>query len=380
MRIGIDLIPITGKEAGLQRYAQQLIEGLAEFDRENQYVLFLNEKAYGLLSVKKDNFKNIKVRTLPRTHFFYDQIYLPLRALFENLDVLHSPVSAPPIFYLNKSVVTVHDLTWVFYPETMTMIAHLYWNFFMGWGIKRARRIIAVSESTKKDLLNHYNLPEASVRVIYESLINGLNQAELTKDYIERVKKKYELSERYLLYVGILEPRKNIKGLIQAFHKAKREAKFEYKMVIVGGKGWLFSEIFQVVKDLNLEDDVIFTGFVPDEDLPGIYSGAELFVFPSLYEGFGLPPLEAVSYGLPVIISNTSSLPEVIGDAGIPVDPNNPDDIAQAMLRVIKDKNLRMELKDKGLCRIKEFPLERMIRETIKVYEEVADEDPSDIN
>lgn len=371
MRIGIDLIPIIGGGAGLQRYAQQLIEGLAKFGHENEYVLFLNEKVYNSFSIKQDNFKNIKVRTPPRTRFVFGQIYLPFRSIFENLDLLHSPVSASPYFTSKKSVVTVLDLTFLLYPETMTKRSRFYWDFFMRLSIKKAWRIITMSESTKGDLINYFGVPDKKIRVIHISLIEDLSRSKLAKSHIERVKKKYGLPERYILYLGTLEPRKNIKRLVQAFYKVKKKGDIEYKLIIAGKKGWLFSDIFQVVNDLDLRDDVIFTGFIPDKDLPGIYSGAALFVFPSLYEGFGLPPLEAMACGTPVITSNVSSLPEVVGNAAILIDPYNIEELADAIYRVLSDANLRSEMINKGLSQVKKFSWERCARETLRVYEEV---------
>jgi len=382
LHIGIDIIPITGREAGLQRYAQQLIWGLAKYDSQNQYTLFLNEKTFNLFNIEQDNFRAIRVKTPPKVHFFWEQIYLPFRTLFEDLDVLHFPVSAPPYFQLSsiKTIITVHDITFVLYPKTMTKMSRFYWNFFMGRGIKRSERIIADSKSTKKDLIDHYKVDEEKVEVIYPSFINSFSRSELLKVHSVKIKRKYKLPQNYILYVGTLEPRKNIENLLRGFHKAKIENELKHKLVIVGRKGWLFSGILKLVKELKLEEDVIFTGFVPDRDLPVIYSGAKLFVFPSLYEGFGYPPLEAMSYGTPVLVSNNSSLSEVVDDAGILVNPNSVDDIAQGILRVVNDKDLRKRLRNKGLNRVKEFPLKKMIGEILKVYMEVASENSHDCN
>ena len=381
MRIAIDLIPIIGKEAGLQRYAQQLVEGIADFDKKNKYVLLLNEKVYNLLAVRQDNFTNVKVKTPPKIHFFWEQVYLPLHTLFKNFDVLHFPISAPLYFQLSstKSIVTVHDLTFILYPKTMTKISRFYWSFFMKRGIKTAKRIIAVSKNTKDDLIKYYNIPEEKVKIIPEALTRNFS-ASLMAGNFQSIKGRYALPEKYLLYVGTLEPRKNIKRLLQAFRKAKNNKKFRHKLVIVGKKGWLFSEIFETVKNLRLENDVVFAGFVPDEDLPGIYSGAEIFVFPSLYEGFGLPLLEAMSYGVPVLTSNSSSLPEVVGDAGILVNPEDTDDIANGILRLVEDRSLRNQLKEKGLQQAQKFSLERMTKETLEVYEEIINENTSHIS
>jgi len=372
--VGIDLIPLTGQGAGLQRYATQLVENLSMLNDEIRYVLFLNERTYKDFSIRKDNFTNIRVRTPPKIHFFWEQVYLPVRTLFEKLDVLHSPVSAPLYFQLSstKSIVTVHDLTFILYPETMKSLARLYWNFFMKRGIQKAERVIAISQNTKADLMRYLHIPEEKIRVIPRYPDRRFNEFAEEGGSAHRAREKYRLPDRYILYVGTLEPRKNLARLIKAYAQARRDSSIIQSLVIAGKKGWLYDSIFEMVRALQIENEVIFTGFVDDEDLPALYSQADFFVYPSLYEGFGLPPLEAMACGTPVLASNTSSLPEVIGDAGILVNPNSVDEIAQGILRVLRGENLRQELREKGLERVKQFSPQRAIEATINVYREVA--------
>jgi len=376
MRIGIDLIPITGREAGLQRYAQQLVEGLAEYDRKNQYILFINANVPSNLITDQDNLKITRVKTPPKVHFFWEQLYLPFHTCLRELDLLHSPVSAPPYIKLPsvRTVVTVHDLTFILYPETMKSLARRYWNFFMKRGVQKAGRVIAISQSTKTDLMEYLRIPEEKIRVIPRYPDRRFIEFTEKEDLINsRVREKYRLPDRYILYVGTLEPRKNLVRLIKAYAQVKRDPSITQSLVIAGKKGWLYDSIFEVVKALHLEDEVIFTGFVDDEDLPALYSQADLFVYPSLYEGFGLPPLEAIVCGTPVLTSNCSSLPEVVGDAGLLVDPKNVDEIAKGILQVLKNRELREELREKGLERAKHFSPQRAIEATIEVYREIAE-------
>ena len=370
MRVAIDLIPITGRNAGLQSYAKQLVEGLAKVDKENEYVLLINSRAWDLLAIDQPNFINLRVRTPKRFIGFWEEAYLPLVRALKGVDLLHSPVSAPPLWAPCKTVVTVHDLTFELYPQTMYWLHRYYWRFFLTRSIFRAERIIADSVSTKKGLVECFNVSEDLISAV--PLCCASQFYELPRDgAVDALKRKLAICNRYILFVGTLEPRKNIPTLIKAFHLAKHEGGIEHLLVIAGSKGWLFESIFRMVKELGLEHDVIFTGFVVDEELPSLYQGADLFVYPSLYEGFGLPVLEAMACGTPVITSNSSSLPEAVGDAGILVDPQDVEGLARVMLKVLSNEALSDELAHKGKLQAQWFTAERMARETIRVYRSV---------
>lgn len=257
------------------------------------------------------------------------------------------------------------------FSETFTPITLLRYKFLFPRTLKTADRIIAVSNSTKRDLINYFNIPEEKIKVILEAADEKFKL--LNKEEINEVKQKYNLNFPFILYVGTLEARKNIPTLIKAFYKIKKK-NIEHKLVIAGKKGWKYKEIFETIDKLDLQNDVVFTGYVSDEDLPALYNAADLFVYPSIYEGFGLPPLEAMACGTPVITSNTSSLPEVVGDAGIMVDPCDVDGLTQTMCDVLTNDGLREDMIKKGLERAKMFTWEKCARETLKVYEEVYNE------
>lgn len=294
------------------------------------------------------------------------------------IDILHVPAhyhnqTAP--FFLNKNlkkILTIHDLTPLLFPETHMRMTVMLWNSTLKLIKDRVDAIITDSMNTKNDCIKHLNIPEDKIKVV--PLAADTQYKPLSN--IEKVKKelkiKFNLKMPFILCVGTLEKRKNLPTLFEAFSKLKNNG-VKHKLVIVGMKGWKYGEIFETLSKLNLNDDVIFTGYIPDEDLVKFYNAADLFVYPSLYEGFGLPPLEAMACGTPVITSNTSSLPEVVGNAGLMVDPYDFDALADKMYQILTDDGLRNMLSKKSLHRAKMFSWEKTARETWKVYQDVYD-------
>lgn len=371
MRIALDLLPITGRNAGLQRYAQQVVEGLARIDTENEYLLLVNSRAPKLFELNNSNFFVSRVGTPKRFIWYWEQAYLPVMRTLRRVDLLHSPVSAPPLWVPCKRVVTVHDLTFKFFPKTMCWWDRLYWGYFLVRGARRANKIIVPSASTGLALQQALSLPEGRVVVVEECCSESFFQ-RVTLEKIGATKERYGIIGKYILTVGTLEPRKNITTLLEAFSIVKK--KLTIQLVIVGARGWLDRPIFKKVEALGISKDVVFTGFVPDEDLPALYQGAEVFVFPSLYEGFGLPPLEAMASGTPVVASNSSSIPEVVGDSGILVDPQDVEGFAHAIIKLCTHADHRAILGIKGQQRARQFTIERMAKKTVEVYREVLRE------
>ena len=372
MHVAIDLLPLTGGNAGLERYARQLVHAVATRGSEHKYTLLMNQQTPDSLHPEVSN---VSIRRLspPRTApFVWNQLYLPTQLLTGEFDLVHSPVS-PPVFVTPRTpyVVTVHDLTFEFYPETMTWFARSYWSLCTRHGLGNADTIITVSESTKRDFVAEYGVSTERVTAVPLAIGEGLNRS-VTDDERRAVLAQYAVQEPYLLYVGTIEPRKNLKRLIKAFDRARTETGCDHQLVIVGKKGWLFDDVFAVVRDRGLEDEIVFTGFVPDDHLPAFYDAADGFVFPSLYEGFGLPPLEAMAYGAPVVVSNSSSLPEVVGDAGLLVDPESVDSIADGIAQLVTDPELRAELGARGVRRAQTFSLDRLADRTLGVYRETG--------
>jgi glycosyltransferase involved in cell wall biosynthesis len=237
---------------------------------------------------------------------------------------------------------------------------------------RKASKIIAISENTKKDIIDYFRIDEEKIRVIYLGVDRQFSPQPDTNEV--GVLSKYNLPRGYILSVGTLEPRKNILRLINAYKMVASTGEPVPKLVIVGGQGWRNEDLGKLVRESGLADRVVLVGYVPDEDLPTLYRNAAVFVYPSLYEGFGLPPLEAMACGTPVITSNISSIPEVVGDAAILIDPYNTTEIAQAIASVLNNKELRDRLKMNGLVRSNLFSWDKTARETLKLYQEVIEE------
>jgi glycosyltransferase involved in cell wall biosynthesis len=265
-------------------------------------------------------------------------------------------------------VVTVHDLGYLHYPEAHRLLDRFYLDLSTRYNARAATHLIADSAATKRDLIERYGIGPSKITVVYPGYDVAIFQPVKDEGIIEAVKARYDIIGDYILFVGTLQPRKNLTRLIEAFSNIRYPIS-NIQLVIAGKKGWLYEQIFRQVKELGLEGEVVFTGYVPAGDLPALLSGARLFVFPSLYEGFGLPVLEAMSCGTPVVCSNASSLPEVAGDAAVLVDPLDVEDLAMAMERVLSDEELRAELIERGFEQARKFSWERCARETLDVLE-----------
>jgi glycosyltransferase involved in cell wall biosynthesis len=284
-----------------------------------------------------------------------------------NLGLIHDPTGAMPLLLTGaRRVATIHDVIPYIYPETSSRLDWLIYRCWLPLAVRRLDAIITVSEQSRSDIIRYLPVQPEDVTVIPEAASNiycVLGQAE-----IDSVLARHGIDFPYILYVGSVEARKNLPRLLEAYAKL-REWSGQWKLVIIGARKWKSNPVFDTVRRLGLEPHVHFTGYVEESDLPALYNGASLFAFPSLYEGFGLPVLEAMACGTPVVTSNTSSLPEVAGDAALLIDPIDVEAIASAMRRVLEDHTLSTEMRAKGLARAREFTWERTARETIAVYE-----------
>lgn len=371
MKIGLDFINLNLNNlgGGLGRYAMQLINGLAELDKKNEYVLFLNAEVANRIKVKNPRFilKSIKI---PHRRFApWNQIYFALHLKqLKGIDLLHSPVTPLPLLLFKKvkKIVTLHDLAWKFFPSTFRKVGVVWWSLAWPLSLKLSRHIVVDSESTKRDIINLYNTPAEKITVIYPYVSHYFVQN--SQDAVNEARKKYNLPEKYILSVGVSHKRKNLNALIEAFQIVKKEKIIPHKLVLTGPRGWGSAVFVEKIKALNLQSEVIFTEAISDTDLPLIYSAADVMVFPSLYEGFGYPPLEAMSCGTPVISSNNSSLPEVVGSAGLYIDSENPEDIAEMIVKVLYSPELARGLRTAGFEQAKKFTMEEMIRKQIEVY------------
>jgi glycosyltransferase involved in cell wall biosynthesis len=293
-------------------------------------------------------------------------------------DLLFVPSHVLPLAHPRRSVATVHDLGFHYYPEAHTLSQNLYLRWSTRHNARAASRVLADSEATRRDLATFYRVPPEKVEVVYPGRDESL--APVTEPAIlAAIRARYGLQARYLLYVGTLHPRKNLVRLVQAFARllGQRETLAAsqadgLQLVLAGKRGWLYDEIEAEVRRLALGDRVVFTGYVPEADLPALLSGALAFVYPSLHEGFGLPLVEAMACAVPVVCSQTSSLPEVAGDAALLVDPLDVEGLAAALARVVSDAGLRQALVARGRQRAMRFSWARCARETLAVLEQVG--------
>jgi glycosyltransferase involved in cell wall biosynthesis len=371
LRIGIDGRGIYKTIDGIGRYSLNLIRSLASIDQTNQYIIFKNKEIREKI-VDVPNFQEIEIDF--RHLSMRSLIYLPLLIKKYNLDVFHSPFFIAPLWGVKNLIVTVHDLMALTFPGFFggrgylkQKVAYWYHRIFVPLSIKKAKKIIAVSQSTKMDLINYLHIDSERISVIYEAVDDYFKKPH-TADELGKFKKNKGLPANYFLYTGNMKPYKNINLMISALAILKNKGVLKHKLLMAGRKDRFFPIVYKEVKDKNLSDDVVFLDYVSDEELPLLIKCADIFIFPSLYEGFGLPALEAMSLGVPTIVSNASSLPEVVSDGAIIIDSHDPQDLAQAVVSLLKDEDLRKNLSKRGIERSKVFSWRKAAEETLEVY------------
>lgn len=376
MKVGIVSERLNYPLTGVGRYTYHLIKGLS---------IHLHDKLYLIDYKCHEPFRDLNkiiiapwVTHLPKgwkMKSYLWHLYLQFELMKNNfgLDIIHSPENASLFVKLKnqKKIITVHDIIAYKFPKSNTLLTRTRYKLLLPKTLKTADKIISVSNNTKKDLINIFNVPEEKIKVIYPGIDEKFRV--LNSNEVSEFQQKYHLKFPYILYVGNLMKHKNVFTLIEAFYKIKKKG-IKHKLVIAGTIKVKGQRLFDAIDKLNLRKEVIFTGYVSEEDLPALYNSADLFVYPSLYEGFGFPPLEAMACGTPVITSNTSSLPEVAGNGGIMVDPFDIDGLAKAMYEVLTNEGLREELRKRGLKRTKLFTWENTVKETLSLYKEVASE------
>jgi glycosyltransferase involved in cell wall biosynthesis len=381
MHIGIDAHAIGAQQGGNETYIRGLIRALAEVDGQNRYTLFLAEPgaAEEWRNGFVQQFPNFSVRLLPRPT---PLVRVPLALAFElrqrppetKIDVLHVQYTAPP-FCPAPVVATIHDLAFEHMPETFTRRGSLQLKLTVRRTAQRAARIATVSEYSRQDLLRTYKLSPEKVAVTYNGIEAHFTPQPTSLNEADEIRRRFGISRDFLLAVGSLQPRKNLVRLIRAYARLRSEnSDFRPQLVIVGRKLWLTSEIFAEVRRQHIDylgaEDVILTGYVTDEDLPKLYRAAAAFVYPSLFEGFGLPPVEAMACGTPVVTSNVSSLPEVVGEAALLIDPGDEQDLAAALLRIVNDQPLRTKLSEMGIVQAGKFTWRAAAEKTLQLYRE----------
>jgi glycosyltransferase involved in cell wall biosynthesis len=369
MKICVDVSPAVHGHAGIGRYTQELLAALLQVDAANDYVAFYNQPATAHLTPPLDRLPR-RTSRLPNKPW-RAQVLLahltrwPQDRRFRGIDVFHATDNLLPHLTHLRSVFTLHDLAFHYYPETLSAANRRFLEAMMPHFLRAADRIIAVSESTRRDAVQRYGIDENRIRVVYEGVSARFRPAP--GGAVAALAQKHNLPARFILALGTVEPRKNLVTLLEAYRLLKTRG-LGLKLVVVGKVGWLAETTWQRLRALGLEGEVILPGFIPDEDLPALYSASALLAFPSLYEGFGLPVLEAMACGTPVVCSNASSLPEVAGHAAILVDPLDVAGWAAALGRVLADEGLREEMRGSGMAQATRFSWERAARETLATY------------
>jgi glycosyltransferase involved in cell wall biosynthesis len=369
IRIGVDTRLMQHQPAGITRYTRHLLQELAKLNHRDEFIIFQHRRHRTPL-IEQANFRRATLFAPVHTHI--EQWMLPLELIRFSLDLLHSTDFIPPLYTTVPTVITVHDLAFLHWPHFLTKDSAAYYGQ-IDRAVRHAQHIIVPSESTKQDLTAMLGVPPVKISVIYEAADELFVPLPFEKTRAE-VMQKYGLPASFILFVGTIEPRKNVDGLIRAFHHLRHKYGVnDTALVIAGGSGWLYEETLALIRELELEKQVFLVGRVVDAELHKLYVSARCHVHAAHYEGFGLPPLEAMACGTPTIVSNVSSLPEVVGDAALLVNPSNWEEIAVAIHRLLSDDALHAELREKGLQRARHFSWESAARRTMEVYQFVGD-------
>lgn len=383
MVIGIDGKPLLMQKTGSGIYTDRLLAAISSLDERLSFRVYLPFSLAQLGREAARYTEELQQQHTDRVSFagscfppklrrwvWQHSNMMPMERIIGEVDLFHATNLVMPPLRRAKGVFTVYDLTFMLFPDFHVKGMQSFARETKR-SAERADGLIAISEHTRQDAIEHLGIPAERIKV---TLLAADERYRVIHDRepVAAVAAKYGIDREYILYTGTLEPRKNVPALVRAFHQLRQETKLPHRLVLAGRKGWLYEQIFAEVAELGLTDEVIFTGYVPDEDLPFLYNGASLFAYPSFYEGFGLPPLEAMACGCPVVTSNRSSLPEVVGEAGLLIDPDRADDLAAAMVRVLSDRELAADMRSAGIARAAGFSWERCGRETLAIYEDVT--------
>jgi len=371
MRIGIDARMYGPQQAGLGRYVQKLLENLTEIDSENEYVVFLKKDNFDLFETKNSKFKKV----LADIHWYGkdEQLLFPKIIKKEKVDLMHFPHWNVPLFYRAPFVVTIHDLILVHYPNRrastlnpiLYFLKYIFFRIILWYAIFESKKIITISEFSKKDLVKTLKVKPHKIVVTYEAPL------EEQVGGVENVLEKYNITKPFVMYVGNAFPHKNLEMLVKSWQFFIEKYSKNYQLVLVGKENYFYKRLKKEVKnynDKNLSEAIKIIGFVPDNLLVGLYKKAELYVFPSLYEGFGVPPLEAMQYGVPVVSSNKSCMPEILEDGANYFDPEKYQEIAKVIYKNLINQTERKKLKENSKIILKKYSWKKMAKETLKVY------------
>jgi len=371
MRIGINLLfLLPGIVGGTETYALSLLQALSRIDQRNEYLVFLNKESVALELPAQPNFKTVvcpisaKIRM---ARYLWEQFVFPFQARKHHLDLLHSLGYVQPLHLPCSSIVTIPDLNFHNLAPYFSPVKRAVLRFFVTHSARKADHILTISQASKKQLVEVVGVQERKVTVTY----CASKERRLDVPPFAELSQRYNIQKPYILGLSSFSPHKNMLALIKAFSLIRERGFMEEQLVLAGQPPTDKACLDAFIKEKELQNHVVLTGYVPDEVLPSLYAHAELFVFPSLYEGFGIPVLEAFTYGTPVALSNAASLPEIAGDAASYFDPQNTEEIAETIIRMLQDKTLRETLVMKGRERARLFTWEKSARKTLETYERV---------
>ena len=384
MRIGIDITALPANPVGAGTYTIELVRALIELGPQHQWVIFAQPNGRKLLALP-DHPADIEhpvvqwvivAEKSPLLRLLWEQTVFPFLVKQARLDVLHSLHYTRPVFLPCASVVTFHDMTFFLFPKLHTLSKRIFFPPAIRLSARLADALIAVSESTRKDAIRLLGIPEHKIHTAPNGVSSAF-QPILDKENRQFCKNKYNLPDKFILFVGTIEPRKNLPVLLKAYHHLVKNAPTPQqrpvpRLVIAGKMGWMYNEVLQQINQLELQERVLLTGYIASEDLPIVYNLAEVFVYPSIYEGFGLPTLEAMACGTPVITSNVSAMADYVGEAGMLVPAHDEVALAHAIQSVLQDEALQMSLSQKGRSRAAIFTWAQTAQTTLKVYELAA--------
>jgi glycosyltransferase involved in cell wall biosynthesis len=376
MRIGIDAVPLRRQRTGIGNYIYGLLEWLPQVAPQNEYFVYSNRRVNLPPAFIASQEQTPQERIDSRFRWCPGTIWLLCRCSNlirkDTIDVFWAtaavlPPSLPPGIL---KIVTVYDLVWLRYPETTTSYNLLIQKMCARKAIAQADLILTISRTTQDELIETLAVPRSKTRVVYP-VISERYKSQNPKDAAEYISNKYAVPARYMATLGTVEPRKNVAVLVRALRILKENGALNCPLLVAGANGWRNSNLFREIQASGLtQDDIRFLGYLPDEDLPFFYSGAQIFLFPSLYEGFGLPPVEAMACGAPVIASNAPCMPEVLGDAAILESPTCPQRFAAAITKVLQDENLRRSMRERGILRAGKFCSRASAQHLLEVFEE----------
>jgi len=368
MIIGIDTRIRSKNKTGIGYMISNIFPRLIEIDVYNNYVLFGNSLGVNSSRAKFFNlsrfFQRLSYLLLNKLPFLNINFFVGKTDIFIFPDFVVYPSSA------RKKILFVPDLSFIFYPQFIEKRNLDFINKKIVRSINKADKVITISENAKKEIISHYKVDPGKVEVVYLGCREDIKKIE-SGTILNNIKKKYKINKEYILYFGTLEPRKNINKLIEAYDLIPKKIRENYILVIAGGKGWYYDEIFKLVEQRGLSNDIIFTGYLPGEDVAPIYSAASLFVFPSFYEGFGLPILEAMNCGVPVVTSDTSSLPEIGGKAVLYFNPNDKNEMMEKIKEVLSSDDLRKRMIRDGHIRASLFSWDNAAKDVLKIINSI---------